>query len=265
MEGAAALTQALLASDWHYFAAGARVIDVGPARLGFLPQLQHLNAGCVAFVDAPETTHDVGWLDELETTVRQIGNATSRLYTVGKSASLEAALRNRGYQARTEIGYLQHDLNHSSDIELSQIETGADWRSKLQLHQFDDKCPDGYHVPAIQWVSVEQRKVAAAYMNSFLAKRNGTICGSVSLAMVGELARLKNIYVHPNHRRQSVAKGIVKAVFSMAADLGAQAVGCFAVADDIGQRLYESCGMERVAELNEWSRELEMIGERRAA
>ncbi len=263
--GMAALARDLVESDARYFEGGALVEDLGGALLARLPGFESAAAGCVVHrVDTARLPRDLdGWLEGVEGRLAAIGCPSPRLYFADPFPALEAALAQRGYEPRLEIGFATPPgADTSGDVVLVPVEGARAWAAKLALHREVGRGPDGHDTDAEVWVELERRKAAAGTLQPCLlvaSARRGDgaparLLGAVALAPCGELLRLKNLVVHPAHRRQGVATAAIALGAHAAKALGKRALGCFAVAGGAGEVLYQRRGLVEVVRQTEWMR-----------
>jgi GNAT superfamily N-acetyltransferase len=139
------------------------------------------------------------------------------------------------------------------------IEGDRAWEAKLALHRAARAGPDGHDTPPEAWVELERRKAEAGAFRPYLlvpgARRAPEhALGAVAYAPCGRLLRLKNLVVHPDHRRRGVGTAAVALGAQLAKSLGERTLGVFAIAGDIGERLYRRRGLQEIVRQTEWMR-----------
>ena len=250
----------LLESDRRYFESAASVEDLSGATLTRMPGLRSLPAACVVhrITSSARNCSLRTWLDRLEARVASLGYSRMRIYLQDDPPALKALLRQRGYDSTSEIGFLKEPPQRlpSGACSFEPVSSAREWAAKLQLHQACPMGPDGYPAPAEAWVDLEYRKTEAGYMEPFLARHDGRVCGTVSVAPATNLLRLKNIVVHPDFRGDGVGTQLVHHVLREARARGYPVVGVFGVEGSPGAALYRSCGFEAVTTQVEWQRDL---------
>ena len=70
------------------------------------------------------------------------------------------------------------------------------------------------------------------------------------------LVRMKNIVVHPAHRRRSIGTAILSQVAAIGAERGVSELCVFAVRGEAGELLYRAAGMKVVGTQVEWSKRI---------
>jgi len=264
------LARELVASDSHYFNAGARCYSVGAADLSHLVGFENLAAGCVVHrVRTAEIPADPArWVRRVERAIAGLGGVFSRWYLDESDVELARVLARRGYRARVELGYvLDADpsglaglagrrLEPAESLFLKEIATPAEWAAKLRIHRHSMVGIDGHAVTPQQWVAMERRKCTAGYMRPYLIVRGEAVAGTVSVAISGSILRMKNLVIAPEHRRRGVATRFSSGLALMAAVMGCEAAGCFAIVGEIGAQVYPGAGYRLAVRQVEWMRAL---------
>ena len=253
--------EAVLESDVGYFAAGARQRSVSGFVLHYMEGLTHLPAGCVAIAQrnpAPERA-----ISELEDHFRELGCGMARIYLQHDDPGLVKALYERAYEDRCEVALRRAiDAPHKPgsaehpSLSVIPVEGARHWAHKSALHARLSHGPDGYPFNPDRWVELERRKAASGYMELFLLEQNGAVCGGFGLSFQGPMVRLKNVLVHPDHRRRGLASWIGLEAARVATTRGKQAAGCLAVPGGYGERAYRRAGYTVVGQQFEWTKPL---------
>ena len=249
----------LLQSDRRYFEWAASVEDLGGAYVSWMTGIEGLASGSV--VQVTDAARIAGgdadrWLARVEERLAGLGCPQARLYEQRPDPLLAPALFRRGYRPRTELGLVHAGLpaRAPAGITLRSVTTEDDWATKLAMHADCPMAPDGHASVASLWVEMERRKARAGDLQPLLIMEDGDVCGAVGFIECSWLLRIKNLVVHPAHRRRSVATRAVRALCAMAASMGKSATGVFAVPDSAGHRVYEDCGFDVVTRQIEWQK-----------
>lgn len=253
------LAVTLIETDRSYFELAARTVDLSVGQIAWMPGLHELAASCVVHRISQDQTSELSesWIDEVETKLRSHQVARARLYFDVFPDSLEATLLKRGYQPRSEVGFLAY-LGHPeppAGFRLCEVRTDAEWSLKHCLHQSAMEGPDGYTNQADLWVDMERRKCASGTMRTYLVRRDDEIVATVGTIVMDGLLRLKNIVVAANMRRQGIGSATVKLLWELAEQQGRR-LGVFGVEGGKGSRMYAGAGLCEVTKQYEWSRVL---------
>jgi GNAT superfamily N-acetyltransferase len=89
----------------------------------------------------------------------------------------------------------------------------------------------------------------------------GEVVGAVGAIRGESILRLKNILIHPDHRRRGLGREMLNSLAALGRESGILEQAVFAVRGNAGERLYRACGMRPVGEVVEWSRPLGMSKE----
>ena len=271
-----ALGSDLVASDVYYFEAGAHQYSAGAARISHLQGFEALASGCVVHGVRPSQIRGdaATWVRQVEERIQALGCAFSRWYLDESEATeeLTEVLRKSGYRPRVELGFVR-DAKHSADLEpeardrsengrgmsLRAVDSPRQWAAKLAIHRQSDHGADGYAVSPENWTAMERRKCEAGYMRPYLIEIDGEPGGAVNVASTGRILRMKNLVVAPEFRRQRVATRVAVGLARLAAVAGQEAIGCFALVGEVGERVYPGAGYRLVVRQVEWLKPLAAI------
>jgi GNAT superfamily N-acetyltransferase len=249
----------LVESDRRYFEMAAKSMSIGAGEMAWIPDFVDFPAGVVVHrVNVDEMpAHPGKWVAALEVALREVGATLARVYMDSRGTTLDEELLSRGYEPRDEIGYVIEDvIDGGSGIELRPVDTEEAWTLKIALHEADAARPDGHPSSAPSWVSLEREKCEQGGMQPFLAWDGDAVVGAVCAVRVPHLLRVKNVVVHPGHRRRGVAQAMLARMSELAQAENLRGIGVFAVRDEPGDRLYRSLGMREVGVQVEWARPL---------
>ncbi len=254
-----ALAGALLESDRRYFELGATVEAVDGAELAWMEGTAALPAGCVVHRVRPGELGGAGppaWVDGVTRRLRELGRSVARVYLDGPAAALDGALAGAGYRRRAEIGYVVEGALPTaaarSEVTLREIVDEDGWEAKGKLHAGSEEAADGHVTVPGEWVDLERRKCAGG-MQAFLVEVDGEVCGGVATLEQDGLLRAKNVFVHPDRRREGIAAETLRVLSRRAVDLGLAATGIFGVDGRPGAAVYVHLGMVPVMRQYEWS------------
>lgn len=251
----------LLESDRLYFEADAETIPIAGATIALLHGAESLAAGCVVHrIDAAALPARAdAWLSALEARLRALGSPRARIYLDQPAPGLEAALAQRGYRSRVEIGFVCEGASGESEpiVELAPADGERGWSARREIMERCRLGPDGHQVDADLWVEMERRKCRAGYMQPYLIVAKGDVVGAASLATCGSLLRLKNLFIDPDFRRRGVATATAIGFARFAARMVGLPAGCFAVEGEPGVVVYALAGYREVTRQTEWVRDLE--------
>jgi ribosomal protein S18 acetylase RimI-like enzyme len=244
-------------TDRRYFELGARLERLPGADLAWMPGLASAPAGAVIQRVDPETvlTEGSSWLFRTERALSDLGARTSRIYLDESHDASDHLFRDAGYSKREELIFAHSLGAPKPGLRIVRVESDLDWDRKLELQQSMPTPPDGHSTSALDWIELERRKCDAG-MEMYLAEWDGEPVGAIG-AMKGDgLLRLKNIAVHPAHRRKGVGLRMLGHLGISARERGISEQCVFAVRGEIGELLYRAAGMRVVGSVIEWSKPL---------
>jgi len=239
------LVKTLLESDAQYFELGAEINKVPGAEITWMPELQHIQSGCVIHRIVPtEIPNDIrNWVQTIEAKLFTIGAPVARFYLHQQIPDLEGTLESMGYQRRSELVLLEPpNLTVPKSVVLRPVQTAEDWEEKRIIHLESHETPDGHDSPGQHWFELEKRKSESGQMQPYLITRDGHVMGTVASMQVGNLIRLKNLVIRPSCRRMGAGVGATQALVDMAHTLG-KILGLFAVPGGGGHLTYLKAGL----------------------
>lgn len=242
-------------TDRVYFEMGARIEALPGAELAWMPGLSAMPAGAVVQRIDPSAANSIGWLEHLENSLLDVGASMARIYP---DHVVDAELfRSAGYQCRDELFFASSSLPDAEPgLALRPIITDQDWQDKLRFHHAVGLTPDGHPNHPADWAQLEQRKCGRG-MEAFLVESDGLAVGAIGAIWFDGLLRIKNVIVHPNHRRQSVARAMLSLMASLGRTRGSPELCLVAVRGEPGEQLYHKCGMQMIGMQVEWSKRLD--------
>jgi GNAT superfamily N-acetyltransferase len=245
-------------SDRLYFSLAATVEPLAGAELAWMPGLAHSSASVVVQRINPHAVLSGGpaFLDRIERRLSAMGTPVARLYLDRSSPAADAILTQAGYQARHELIFAGELRDGRCDgLEIRSVTSDADWHRKRAFHEETGARPDGHESTASDWVEMERRKCAAGGMLAFSAEIGGRMVGVCNALASAQLVRLKNIAVHPGHRRQGIGSRMLARVSQAVSPTGLP-LCIYAVAGEAGEFLYRAIGLVELGRVVEWSKPL---------
>ncbi len=262
MTGAPDLAAALLESDRRYFELGATVKAVDGGEVAWVPGMEATPAGCVVQRVRPAVIDDPSaWVGAVSGRLAGLGCRLARVYLDRPDPALDQALAAAGYRRRVEVGFVVEGVlaapaGGRTDVALREIVDEDGWEAKAKLHAGSDVAADGHRAVAGEWVDFERGKCAGGGMRAFLVEVGGQVCGGVATLEGDGLLRAKNVFVHPDRRREGIAAESLRLLSRRAADRGLAGTGIFGVDGRPGAAVYVQLGMAPVVLQYEWSRPL---------
>lgn len=249
--------QRLWDSDIRYFQAAAQNIDMLGGQLSFMEGLSSQAGACVFHSIGTLPSHEVSWLQALETNFVQRGVRRSRLYLQENRPEDEAFLKLNGYRPIIELGMAGPATSEKLETGLEPLELQpvreALWPLHRHLLSSCDSAPDGHRMQADDYATLERRKVEAGYMQLFLYLEDGKAQAIASLDIKQDFARTKNLLIHPARRGEGLGKSVVASLMAIARQQGASAMGAYALSENkAAYEMYRSAGMEKVYQQYEW-------------
>lgn len=241
-------------TDRRYFELGARLERLPGAVLAWMPDLAATPAGAVIQRVEPEAVGPL-WIAGAEQALTDLGSRTARIYLDRRNDALDPVFQDAGYEKREELIFCDELAPPEPGLRLRPVESDFDWERKLQLQQRMIQPPDGHSTPAHDWIALERRKCEEG-MEMYLAEWEGEAVGAIGAMNGNGLLRLKNIAVHPAHRRKGVGLRMLGHLGNIARDRGISEQCVFAVRGEIGELLYRAAGMRVIGSVVEWSKRL---------
>ena len=244
------------ATDASYFEMAAEVEELPGAVLAWMPGLTSLAAGAVVQRVDGEAVTRVGerWVPEIERALGKVGAPLARVYLAAESPAA-GLLQQAGYVMRPELVFAHQMEPEVGALDLCPVQSDEAWDRKKKLHEEADRTPDGHPSSASKWVELERRK-AADGLENYLAMRDGEVVGAIGAIRGDNILRLKNILIHPDHRRRGLGRGMLDALAALGRESGILEQTVYAVRGNAGERLYRACGMRVIGSVVEWSKRL---------
>lgn len=243
-------------TDESYFRLGATSEQIFGARMHWMRGMSPLPGAVTVHCSSSDVAEGgLPFLQQIERRLEAIGAVMARLYVDGVCSPSGNILTGLGYEDREEAIFLKRTwVNAHHDLRLRCVSSEADWERKLDFHRAAVERPDGHSASAQDWVEMERRKCASGKMIAYIAEIGQEVVGVCGALDEDELRRLKNIVVHPAHRR----RGIAGKMIAMASGQASRRVpACvFAVMGSVGELLYRSLGMHEIGRVTEWSKPL---------
>lgn len=243
-------------TDRAYFEMGARIDSLHGAELAWIPELSAVPAGAVIQRADPVVIEALGgrWVSEIEDRLTEIGAGFARIYP--DAPVNEEIFRRAGYQDRDELIFASGMLpNAPPGLTLRPVATEQDWHDKLLFHEAARTTPDGHANAPADWVALERRKCAHG-MEAFLVEADMQAVGAIGAIWQGGLLRVKNVVVHPAHRRRSVARTMLSLMAELGRARGVSELCVVAVKGEAGELLYRATGMQEIGKQVEWSKRI---------
>ncbi len=200
-------------------------------------------------IDLPVTI----WLGHTENLARKLKLGYVRIYLTRETTDWTRALQHRGYRRKVEFLLRQDVSDFETDhLHLVPVDTPEAWHSRVTLFQHDRKGMDGHDLLPVAWNELERRKAATGELHCLTAIHHDRCVGAVSFMRTRHFLRVKNLFVHPLHRRQGVAMAMLKWMHEQARLLHMRSVCLMAVDGSPAIDLYRLMGMEIVGEQYEW-------------
>ena len=252
-------TQSLFAraldTERTYFELGADIRRLRGAELAWMPGLAESPAAAVIHRVQPATCAATGarWIAEAEAALIAVGAGLARIYVDASGSALDPLLVRAGYSAREELVFVHSLPGPQPGVTLRQVKTNADWQRKLRFHEAVEGPPDGHRTAAAQWVELERRKCAHG-MTCYLAVIGDETVGAIGHVRGEGVLRIKNLVVHPAHRRRSIGRAMLSHVAALGREIGIVEQCLLAVRGEVGELLYRAVGMRVAGSLVEWSK-----------
>ncbi|HXG81149.1 MAG TPA: GNAT family N-acetyltransferase [Sphingomicrobium sp.] len=245
-------------TDRIYFDMGAEQLQLGGAILAWMPGLTRSAAAAVIHRVEPEAIAAGGaqWVALAEQALSDRGTSLARIYLDERHQGADEILRRAGYADRDELAFVHNLPDPPDDMSLRPVVSDRDWTEKLRFHEEVDQTPDGHRNRAADWVELERRKSAAG-MDCYLVERGREIVGAVGAIWGDHIVRIKNLVVHPGHRRQTIGRAILCQMAALGRARGVFEQCVMAVRGEAGEQLYRATGMNMVGLQVEWSKQLQ--------
>jgi ribosomal protein S18 acetylase RimI-like enzyme len=251
------LIDRVIETDRAYFELAANTRQIPGAMLAWMPGFANCPAGAVVHRVNPDEAAARGrqWVADAESALARVGAKLARIYVDCRGTIVDDWLRAAGYADRDEVAFVHDFPDPSSSLSVVPVRSEADWRRKLALHEAAEGPPDGHFVAASEHVALERAKCAYG-LEMFLAQCEGEIVATAGLMAGQGVMRVKNIVVHPDHRRQRYGASMLAHLTAIGRARGLPTLGLFALANEPGEQLYRAVGMSVAGTQVEWSKPL---------
>lgn len=244
-----------LDTERTYFELGAQVLRLPGAELAWMPGLTASPAAAVVHRVRPAVCAASGasWITEAEEALVSVGAGLARIYVDTRGSALDPLLLRAGYTARDELVFVHSLPVPPRAVTLREVTSDADWRRKLRFHESVEGPPDGHPTAPAQWVELERRKCEHG-MTCYLAELDGETVGAIGQLRGEGVLRIKNLVVHPDHRRRSIGRAMLGEVAALGREMGVDEQCLLAVKGEVGELLYRAVGMRVAGSVIEWSK-----------
>jgi ribosomal protein S18 acetylase RimI-like enzyme len=255
--GAGSIFARAIETDRIYFELGANAKRLPGAVLAWMPGLADAPAGAVIHRVEPEVIAAMGanWVVQAERALAEVGAELARIYLDARDGAADEVLRLAGYADRDELVFAHTLPEETPCLILRPVKSDEDWERKLRFHEETQVFPDGHSNRPSEWVALERRKCADG-MDAFLAEADGETVGAIGAVWGDRLLRMKNIVVHPAHRRRSNGRAMLAQIAAIGRERGVSEQCILAVRGDAGELLYRAAGMQVVGSQVEWSKQI---------
>lgn len=244
-------------TDRLYFEMGAEICRLPGAVLARMPGVSASPAAAVIHrLDTAEVARaGAAWVEEAEYALAKVGAPLARVYLDAADDAVGGMLRAAGYVARDELVFAGSLPSPDTDLVLKPVTSETDWERKLEFHRQAETTPDGHANDPSDWVALERRKCARG-MEAFLAHADGKTVGAIAAIWGDGVLRVKNIIVHPAHRRRSVGQAMLGKLSEVGRARGISEHCVLAVRGEVGEYFYRGIGLEPIGAQVEWSKQL---------
>jgi GNAT superfamily N-acetyltransferase len=240
-----------LETEFSYFEMGARTERLDGAVLAWTPAFVHAPAASVVHRVDPNVVATHG----LELRLAELGIGLARIYLTAGDTRIENLLLNAGFACREEL-VLTHSLPDPPPLlTFRPVRSERDWALKQEFHEKVAESPDGHVNRAADLVGLERHKCAHG-MDAFLGELDGRTVGVVGAIWGKGVARIKNLLIHPDYRRQSAGTWMLEHVAALGRARGINEQCLMALKGGAGEMLYRSLGMQVAGSQFEWSKRL---------
>jgi len=229
--------------------------------LSIAPGLSHCPAGCVLHsINIDRIGSHQAWMENLNAVFKDNGASVIRLYLSENNPTLARSLRDAGFERSAETGLARRlatlpERPDAAELSCPSIERFLEMEKELTSKT--GRTPDGHSSAIDHYAILEGLKITSGYMVPYFLEVDGNVIGSIKLSREGELARIKNLIVAPEHRRKGVATRMIKAFMRMAIEQDMTYVGAYAVENSGAIPMYTNPGMDIVCQQFESTRRLE--------
>lgn len=204
--------------------------------------------------------YDIEWTsdspDDIERLVKTIEDYLSRrdrlpciyLSPATKPSNLASLLEDRNYGKFEAESWMFYDLAENNkpytppnDISIIQVSSDADWQLFSEVYR---KGLPGPEVDKYIGAVIEGYKFAPPLVNLwyFVAKRQGQPAGMISLVTMGQYAGVYAVATVEEHRRNGVAKTLLRHVGKIAENAGCKYVFLQTVVEGDAEEVFKRSG-----------------------
>lgn len=244
-------------TDRAYFEMGAHMLGLTGAVLAWMPHVSASPAAAVIHRVDPVKVAEAGttWIEHAEQEFAKIGATLARVYLDRADDALGSLLRQAGYVERDELVFAGSLPAPPIGMTLEPVVSDMDWARKLEFHRQSKITPDGHDNDPADWVALERRKSEDG-MDAFLAEIEGEAVGAIGAIWGDGLLRLKNILVHPAHRRRAVGQAMLGKLAELGRARGISEQCVLAVRGEVGEYFYRGIGLRPIGAQVEWSKQI---------
>lgn len=244
-------------TDRAYFEMGAQRRDLSGAVLAWMPNVSASPAAAVIHRVDPAKAAQAGaaWIEHAEQALSNVGATLARIYLDTADETLGALLRQAGYAERDELVFAGSLPQPLTDMTLRPVIDDAGWAQKLEFHREARITPDGHDNDPADWVTLERHKCGDG-MEAFIAEIDGEPVGTIGAIWGDGLLRLKNILVHPAHRRRAVGQAMLGKLAELGRARGISEQCVLAVKGEVGEYFYRGIGLQPIGAQVEWSKQI---------
>lgn len=244
-------------TDRAYFEMGAEIRHLPGAVLAWMPNVSAAPAAAVIHRVEPAEVTRLGsaWIEAAENALVEAGATLARIYLDAADETLGELLQQAGYVERRELIFAGSVPQPLIDVTLRPVTGDHDWGQKLEFHRQARITPDGHDNDPAAWVALERRKCGDG-MEAFLAEIDGEPVGAIGAVWGDDLLRLKNILVHPHHRRRAVGQAMAGKLAELGRARGISQQCVLAVEGEVGEFFYRAIGLLAIGAQVEWSKQI---------
>ena len=247
-----------LETERIYFELGACLDDLDGAVLAWSPAFIAAPAAAVIHRVEPEVICARGrdWFAATESKLKACGIRLARVYLSARHVAVERLLSDAGYACREELVFADNLPDPPPLLAFRPVLTEDDWAGKRAFHEEVPESPDGHRNGAADLAGLERHKCEHG-MEAFVAEIEGRAVGVAGVIWGDNLARIKNVLIHPAYRRRSMATALLSHVAAHGRARGIREQCLVALKGGAGEMLYRALGMTVAGSCFEWSKKLD--------